>query len=198
MVAIWLRSPHSPRKVITNVWTQAGLSSSEKRLLRPERNPTMPPGRGDGLRPSGELDGLRCGAANRDLVRGLRLPRPISRAYGETPEPLRPSFRARFSFSSSSISTSCISADTPSSGLMARPSRSKRAPKIRNRTAARKVVRRLGIRVGTACPRTAERMVMAMRALRAAENTTRRSCFMAMSAATRKVLSPISEKMIMV
>ncbi len=38
---------------------------------------------------------------------------------------------------------------------------------------------------------------MAIRALKAAEKTTNRGCFMAMSAAMRNVLSPISEKMIM-
>ena len=37
---------------------------------------------------------------------------------------------------------------------------------------------------------------MAMRAAKAAENTTRRGCFMAIRAAIRNVLSPISEKMI--
>ena len=41
-------------------------------------------------------------------------------------------------------------------------------------------------------------MVIAMRALKAAVNTRTRGCFIAMRAAMRKVLSPISEKMIMV
>lgn len=57
---------------------------------------------------------------------------------------------------------------------------------------------RFGINVGTAWPRTAERIVMAIRAVKAAENTRRRGCFMAMRAAIRKVLSPISENMIIV
>lgn len=52
--------------------------------------------------------------------------------------------------------------------------------------------------VGTVWPRTAESIVMAMSALNAAENTTSLGCFMAMSAAMRNVLSPISEKMIIV
>lgn len=52
--------------------------------------------------------------------------------------------------------------------------------------------------VGTAWPRTAERTVMTRSAERAAEKTRRRSCFMAMRAAIRKVLSPISEKRIIV
>ena len=39
---------------------------------------------------------------------------------------------------------------------------------------------------------------MTMRAEKAAEKTRRRGCRIAMRAATRKVLSPISEKMIMV
>ena len=39
-------------------------------------------------------------------------------------------------------------------------------------------------------------MVIAMRAAKAAEKTTRRGCFMAIRAAMRKVLSPISENMI--
>ena len=41
-------------------------------------------------------------------------------------------------------------------------------------------------------------MVMAMSAVKAAENTTKRGCFIAINAAMRKVLSPISEKMIIV
>lgn len=59
-------------------------------------------------------------------------------------------------------------------------------------------MKRLGIKVGTAWPRTAERMVMAMRAEKAAEKTRSRGCFMAIRAAMRKVLSPISEKRIIV
>jgi hypothetical protein len=39
---------------------------------------------------------------------------------------------------------------------------------------------------------------MAIRALKAAENTTKRGCLIAIRAATRNVLSPISETMIMV
>ena len=39
---------------------------------------------------------------------------------------------------------------------------------------------------------------MAMRAVKAAENTRKRGCFMAMRAAIKNVLSPISENMIMV
>lgn len=57
---------------------------------------------------------------------------------------------------------------------------------------------RFGMRVGTAWPRTAERMVMAMRAVKAAENTRKRGCFMAIRAAIKNVLSPISENIIMV
>lgn len=52
--------------------------------------------------------------------------------------------------------------------------------------------------VGTAWPSTAERIVIAIRAVKAAENTTSRGCFIAMRAAIRKVLSPISENMIIV
>lgn len=57
-------------------------------------------------------------------------------------------------------------------------------------------MKRFGTRVGTAWPRMAERIVMAMRAVKAAEKTTKRGCFMAMRAAIRKVLSPISENII--
>ena len=39
---------------------------------------------------------------------------------------------------------------------------------------------------------------MAIRAVNAAEKTTSRGCFIAISAAIKKVLSPISEKMIIV
>lgn len=182
---------------MTKVCTQAGLRSSDRRLFRPDKKPEMVDWLGDGLRP-GEVDGLRGGVGKRDFDRDLRLPRPISNSYGETLDFLRPCFLARFSFSSSSISTSCISAETPSSGLMAMPSRRRRAPKIRKRPAARKFVMRFGMRVGTAWPRTADKTVMVISALKAAENTTRRSCFIAMSAATRNVLSPTSEKRIMV
>ncbi len=59
-------------------------------------------------------------------------------------------------------------------------------------------MKRFGISVGTAWPKTAERMVMAMRALKAAVKTNIRGCFMAMRAAIRKVLSPISENIIIV
>ena len=52
--------------------------------------------------------------------------------------------------------------------------------------------------MGTAWPRTADRIVMAIRAEKAAEKTRRRGCFIAIRAAIRKVLSPISEKIIMV
>lgn len=54
------------------------------------------------------------------------------------------------------------------------------------------------MRVGTAWPKTADRTVMTMSAEKAAEKTRIRGCRIAISAATRKVLSPISEKMIMV
>ena len=43
-----------------------------------------------------------------------------------------------------------------------------------------------------------ERIVMTKSAAKAAEKTMSGGCFMAMSAATRKVLSPISENIIMV
>ena len=56
----------------------------------------------------------------------------------------------------------------------------------------------LGIRVGTAWPSMAERTVMAIKAEKAAVKTRRRSCRIAIRQATRKVLSPISEKRIMV
>ena len=54
------------------------------------------------------------------------------------------------------------------------------------------------MRVGTAWPSTADRIVIAISAVNAAENTTKRGCFIAINAAMRKVLSPISEKMIIV
>ena len=60
------------------------------------------------------------------------------------------------------------------------------------------LVKRFGMRVGTAWPSTAERMVIVKRAEAAAVKTTMRGCFMAIRAAIKKVLSPISEKMIMV
>lgn len=81
---------------------------------------------------------------------------------------------------------------------MEKPSRTILAPKTRKRMAARKFVIRFGTKVGTAWPRTAERMVIAMSAVKAAEKTRRRGCFMAIRAAIRKVLSPISENTIIV
>lgn len=80
---------------------------------------------------------------------------------------------------------------------MARPSLPSLAPKIKKRIAAAKWVRRSGIRVGTAWPRTAERTVMTIRAALAAEKTRIRGWRMAIRAATRNVLSPISETRIM-
>ena len=55
-----------------------------------------------------------------------------------------------------------------------------------------------GINVGTACPRTAERIVIVIKAEKAAEKTSIRSCFIAIRAAMRNVLSPTSENRIMV
>ena len=81
---------------------------------------------------------------------------------------------------------------------MDKPSRTILVPKTRKRIAARKFVMRFGIKVGTAWPRTAERIVIAIRAVKAAEKTRRRGCFMAINAAIRKVLSPISENIIIV
>lgn len=52
--------------------------------------------------------------------------------------------------------------------------------------------------MGTAWPSKVERMVIAIKAVNAAENTRRRGCFIAIRAAIRKVLSPISENIIMV
>ena len=155
---------------------------------------------GEGER-SGDDEGLRGGDGNLDPERDFLEfagPSPISRAYGDIDERRRPCCRARFSFSSNSISTSCISAATPSSGLIANPSLSMRPPKMRNKADARKLVNRFGINVGTAWPNTAESMVMAINAEKAAENTSNRSCFMAINAAIRKVLSPTSENRIMV
>jgi len=81
---------------------------------------------------------------------------------------------------------------------MANPSRSIRAPNTRNKAAAKKLVNLFGINVGTAWPRTAERIVIAINAENAAEKTRSLSCFMAIRAAIKNVLSPISEKRIMV
>jgi hypothetical protein len=59
-------------------------------------------------------------------------------------------------------------------------------------------VNRFGINVGTAWPRTAERMVIVINAEKAAEKTRSLSCFIAIRAAIKKVLSPTSEKRIIV
>ena len=55
-----------------------------------------------------------------------------------------------------------------------------------------------GCSVGSVWPRKEESTVMTQRAEKAAEKTRRGGCFMAIRQATRKVLSPISEKRIMV
>lgn len=123
---------------------------------------------------------------------------PDSRTYGEI-EDLRLFIRrASCSFSSSSISTSFISSPTPSSGDIFLASINIFTPKTRKSAAARKFVSHFGIRVGTAWPRSAERTVMVIRALKAAEKTIHLSWRIAISAAIRKVLSPISENIIMV
>ena len=64
--------------------------------------------------------------------------------------------------------------------------------------AARKFVTRTDKIAGTAWPSAAESTVITNRAANAAENTSKGGYFIAIKAATRKVLSPISEKMIMV
>lgn len=102
------------------------------------------------------------------------------------------------SFSSSSISTSFISSLTPSSGEILRASSSMRTPKTRKRPAARKFVIDLGISVGTVWPRTADSTVMTHKAEKAAVKTSSRSWRMAIRHATKNVLSPISEKSIIV
>lgn len=187
---------------MTKVCTHAGERRRLKRLLRPFIRPLKLERGGEGER-SGLEDGDRGGEGSRDPDLDLRLPVlrppiPISRAYGEMEDLRRLSLRARCSFSSSSISTSCISAATPSSGLMANPSFNILPPNIKNNPDARKCVNLSGMSVGTAWPRTAERTVMTISAANAAEKTKSLSCFMAMRAAIRNVLSPISENSIMV
>ena len=180
------------------VCTHAGLSRREKRLWIPCKNPLSGPLElmdGDGLRESGDAGGESGGAGRRVWDRVFR---PDSSMYGDMEERRLPSFRASSSFSSSSISTSRISWLTPCDGGIAYPSRSILAPKTKKSTAASRFVKRFGINVGTACPSTALRMVMARRAVRAAEKTTNRGCFIAIKAAIRNVLSPISENMIIV
>lgn len=153
---------------------------------------------GEGGR-EGDVDGLRAGAGSADDDERTRRARPDSSRYGDMLLLERRLYRRiSCSFSSSSISTSFISSPTPSSGDMARPSRKSLTPKTRNRIAAAKLVNRFGKSVGTAWPKRADRTVMKPKAASAAVKTTVRSCLMAISAAIRKVLSPISEKMIMV
>lgn len=122
------------------VWTHAGLRRRLKRLVRPVIAPLKFDRLGNEAR-SGDDDGDRGGEGRREPERDFRVmdflrPSPISSAYGETDERRRLSCRIWCSFSSSSISTSCISAATPSSGLIARPSFNMRPPKTRNSAAA--------------------------------------------------------------
>lgn len=184
-----------------NVCTHAGLSSKPNRFPSPDialRKPALLLGLG--LLESGEEGGESGGAGSRvfDLVFLPPTARPASRLYGVRELRRRPAFRASSSFSSSSISTSFISSLTPCSLGIAYPSFNIFAPNIRNNAAAAQFVMRFGISVGTACPSTAERMVMRKSAEKAAVKTRMRGFFMAMSAAMRKVLSPISEKIIIV
>ena len=182
------------------VWTQAGLKSRENRLFKPARAPDNPEDRdGDGDRElSGDDGGESGGAGSLELDRAFRV-RPASSMYGVIEDDLLlPIFLAIASFSSISISTSFISSPTPSSGLMARPSLSILRPKTRKSIAAIKFVSFAGSRVGTACPSTADKTVITVKAAKAAENTNRGGCFMAISAATKNVLSPISENNIIV
>ena len=98
-----------------NVCTHAGLNSSENKLLTPARAlETDELLLGLGLREFDDDGGESGGAGSRDSERVLRvLMRPDSSMYGVREERLRPILRASSSFSSSSISTSFISSDTP-------------------------------------------------------------------------------------
>lgn len=199
MVAIWLRSPHSPRKVITKVWTHTGLRSKEKRLPIPVIVlATVGYRLGEGDRESGDEEG-DVGGGSRDFDREDRLScRPDSSMYGVMDERRPPIWRASSSFSANSISTSFISLPTPSPDGIAYPSRNILIPKMRKSVAAAKFVYLGDISDGTAWPRTTESIVMTIMAGNEAEKTRRGECFIAMRHATRKVLSPISEKMIIV
>jgi hypothetical protein len=183
---------------MTKVCTHAGLRSKEKRLFSPPRALVTAEPFGDADR-SGEEEGLRAGAGSLEFDLERRTPRPPSSAYGEIDDLRWPFFaRASCSFSSSSCSTSRISSPTPSLALMARPSLISLKPKTRNKAAAAKWVKRSDTRDGTACPRKAERTVITIRAEKAAEKTSSRGCRIAINAATRNVLSPISENIIIV
>jgi hypothetical protein len=186
---------------MTKVCTHAGLRSNENKLLIPARVLTKKERREGELSLDDEGDGLSGGDGSLvvDDLDFRTPPRPDSSTYGVTADDrLRFILRCWCSFSSSSISTSFISSPTPSSGDILRASRSIFTPKTRKRPAARKFVTDFGMRVGTAWPNRAERTVMVMSAEKAAVKTTILSWRIAMSAATRKVLSPTSEKRIMV
>lgn len=55
----------------------------------------------------------------------------------------------------------------------------------------------LGTKLGKTWPKNADRTDMMAKEEKAAANTTNRECFMAIIAAIKKVLSPISDTMIM-
>ncbi|KAH3669348.1 hypothetical protein OGAPHI_001469 [Ogataea philodendri] len=103
-------------------------------------------------------------------------------------------FKAEISISSS---TSAISSPIPASLDIDSPSRRRLIPNTMNSTPAKNWVNLCGIRAGNAWPTTPESTVISTRAANAAENTTALGCFIAMSAATRNVLSPISLTTIM-
>ena len=186
---------------MTKVCTQAGLSRSENKLLIPASVLTKNERRDGELSLDEEDEGLSGGDGSLvvDDLAFRTPPRPDSSTYGVTADDrLLFILRCWCSFSSSSISTSFISSPTPSSGDILRASRSIFTPKTRKRLAARKLVTDFGIRVGTAWPSMAESTVIVTSAVKAAVKTSILSWRIAISAATRKVLSPTSENRIMV
>jgi hypothetical protein len=73
------------------------------------------------------------------------------------------------------------------------PSHKDFKPNKKNKTVAPLCVQVLDIKLGAAQPKKAEKTVITARAPRAPEKTVTRECRIAKSAATKNVLSPISE-----
>ena len=220
IVAIWLLSPHSPRKVRMNDWTKTGPKMPWPIFRASMRIRVNMVSAAGGSREGGERS-LGHPSWLLNLILGVRRwserPRPPSKASRDVTTPFEcipvPSTKVSVSISSStSRISSCIFS------LLSdiwRPSRSIFIPKIRNNRAAASWVYLLGIMVGRMRPIPAERADMMRRDPKAPAKTVTLSWRMARIAALpveswrsdatqhnywshtiRNVLSPISDAMI--
>ena len=178
MVAIWLRSPHSPRNVKMKAWTKTGPNRKAKKLRAPSTIVPLC------LR----LWCIWCPFPS-------SLP-PSSIASKGITSPSLPTAPVPSNTASSSISSSTSRNSSwifSFPAFIARPSCIIFHPKNRKRVAAAVWVHLLGMRVGRICPIAAERQDITTNEPNAPANTTALGCLIARMAAMRKVLSPISD-----